>query len=406
MSAESHTADVPMQPRQILAVVLCIALTGLDGYDVLAISFAAPGIAAEWGINKAVLGVVLSIELFGMAAGSALLGTLADRVGRKPTILACLCVMTLGMFAASWAQTIAFLAAARLLTGLGIGGMLAASSAIVAEVSNNRRRNLNLSLNIAGYPSGAIVGGSVASFLLAHDHNWRVVFQVGAMATLVSLPLAAILLQEQSAFLQSRTRTPLKLLFSRELAPATLLLTGAYFAQIMVFYFVQKWIPKILVDMGHTPAEAGAVLVAANIGCLLGAIGIGISSQLFRFVPLMLGAMVCGFCCVAAIGLGSWDLRQMAVVCLVAGFFVNAAVVGLYPVMARTFPAQARGSGIGFAIGIGRGGAALGPMAAGALFTLGYGLGAVALVMGSGALIAAVILIALTRWPAVGTAPH
>ena len=100
MSADSHTADEPMHRRQILAVVLCIALTGLDGYDVLAISFAAPGIAAEWGINKAVLGVVLSIELFGMAAGSALLGTIADRIGRKPTILACLCVMTAGMFAA------------------------------------------------------------------------------------------------------------------------------------------------------------------------------------------------------------------------------------------------------------------------------------------------------------------
>jgi MFS family permease len=109
----------------------------------------------------------------------------------------------------------------------------------------------------------------------------------------------------------------------------------------------------------------------------------------------MLGAMVCAFCCVAAIGMASWNLQQMAVICFVAGLFVNAAVVGLYPVMAQTFPAQVRGSGIGFAIGVGRGGAALGPMAAGALFTLGYGLGLVSLVMGIGALIAAVFLILL-----------
>jgi MFS family permease len=387
-----------MHWRQVLAVVLCIALTGLDGFDVLAISFAAPGIAAEWGINRAMLGVVLSIELFGMAAGSALLGTLADRVGRKPTIVLCLCVMTGGMFAASMAQSIPFLAGARLLTGLGIGGMLASSSAIVAEVSNSRRRNLNLSLNIAGYPGGAILGGSVASYLLARDNNWRAVFQFGAFATSIALPLALLLLQEPKSFLQAKTQAtqaPLKQLFSHELAPKTLLLTGAYFAQIMVFYFVQKWIPKILVDMGHTPAEAGAVLVAANIGCLLGAVAIGVCSQLFRFVPLMLGAMVCAFCCVAAIGMGSWTLHQMAVICFVAGLFVNAAVVGLYPVMAQTFPAQVRGSGIGFSIGVGRGGAALGPMAAGALFTLGYGLGLVSLVMGSGALIAAVFLILL-----------
>jgi len=214
---------------------------------------------------------------------------------------------------------------------------------------------------------------------------------------LVALPLAAMLLQEPAGFHRNRSRAPLKQLFSPELAPATLLLTGAYFAQIMVFYFVQKWIPKILVDLGHTQAEAGAVLVAANFGCLLGAVGIGVCSQFFRFIPAMLIAMVCGFCCVAAIGLGSWNLRQMALVCFVAGLFINAGVVGLYPVMARTFPAQVRGSGIGFAIGIGRGGAALGPMAAGALFTLGYGLGVVSLVMGAGALIAAVILVALTR---------
>jgi MFS family permease len=387
--------DGPMHWRQVLAVVLCVALTGLDGFDVLAISFAAPGIAAEWGINRAMLGVVLSIELFGMAAGSALLGTIADRVGRKPTIVVCLCIMTGGMFAASMARSIPFLAGARLFTGLGIGGMLASSSAIVAEVSNSRRRNLNLSLNIAGYPGGAILGGTVASYLLARNNNWRAVFQFGAFATLVALPLALFLLQEPKGFLQARTRAPLKQLFSRELAPATLLLTGAYFAQIMVFYFVQKWIPKILVDMGHTPAEAGAVLVAANIGCLLGAVAIGVCSQLFRFVPLMLGAMVCAFCCVAAIGMASWNLQQMAVICFVAGLFVNAAVVGLYPVMAQTFPAQVRGSGIGFAIGVGRGGAALGPMAAGALFTLGYGLGLVSLVMGIGALIAAVFLILL-----------
>jgi MFS family permease len=387
--------DGPMHWRQVLAVVLCVALTGLDGFDVLAISFAAPGIAAEWGINRAMLGVVLSIELFGMAAGSALLGTIADRVGRKPTIVVCLCIMTGGMFAASMARSIPFLAGARLFTGLGIGGMLASSSAIVAEVSNSRRRNLNLSLNIAGYPGGAILGGTVASYLLARNNNWRAVFQFGAFATLVALPLALFLLQEPKGFLQARTRAPLKQLFSRELAPATLLLTGAYFAQIMVFYFVPKWIPKILVDMGHTPAEAGAVLVAANIGCLLGAVAIGVCSQLFRFVPLMLGAMVCAFCCVAAIGMASWNLQQMAVICFVAGLFVNAAVVGLYPVMAQTFPAQVRGSGIGFAIGVGRGGAALGPMAAGALFTLGYGLGLVSLVMGIGALIAAVFLILL-----------
>src|SRR6185312_7628274 len=149
---------------------------------------------------------------------------------------------------------------------------------------------------------------------------------------------------------------PVGELFSRQYAWATILLTATYFAQIMVFYFIQKWIPKIVVDMGHTAAEAGAVLVSANIGCLLGALAIGMASQRFRVNSLIVGAMTAAFFCVAAVGVVPWSLSQMAGVCFLAGFFINAAVVGLYPVMARTFPAEVRASGIGFAIGVGRGG--------------------------------------------------
>ena len=72
-------AAAPMHRLQIVVVALCIALNALDGFDVLAISFAAPGIAAEWGVDKATLGVVLSMELLGMAAGSVLMGIRAAR---------------------------------------------------------------------------------------------------------------------------------------------------------------------------------------------------------------------------------------------------------------------------------------------------------------------------------------
>ena len=62
----------------------------LDGFDVLSISFASPGIAKDWGLNQATLGWVLSMELVGMALGSVLLGGVADKIGRRPTILGCL----------------------------------------------------------------------------------------------------------------------------------------------------------------------------------------------------------------------------------------------------------------------------------------------------------------------------
>ena len=89
MSADPRTiiAESLMTRFQIVAVAITIGLNALDGFDVLAISFASPGIAAEWGIDRAALGIVLSMELIGMAVGSIFLGGVADRFGRRPTIL-------------------------------------------------------------------------------------------------------------------------------------------------------------------------------------------------------------------------------------------------------------------------------------------------------------------------------
>jgi MFS family permease len=396
----SPSDDQAMRWRQVVAVAVCIALNGLDGFDVLAISFGSPGIAAEWGINRATLGVVLSIELFGMAAGSVLLGNVADRFGRKPTVIGCLVMMAGGMFGAANASSIPMLAAVRLLTGLGIGGMLATTSAIVAEVSSERRRNLNLSLNIAGYPAGAILGGSVATFLLFHSGNWRAVFQFGGLASAIAVPLAVVLLPKlQSTRVEAPATLPLARLFGSGYAYATVLLTAAYLAQIMVFYYIQKWVPKIIVDMGHTAAEAGAVLVSANVGSLVGACLIGLAAQKYRVIPLIVGAMAAAFLCIVVFGLGDWSLQQLTLICAIAGVFVNAGVVGLYPLMGQVFPAELRATGIGFAIGVGRGGAALGPMAAGALFSSGYSLLAVSTIMGAGALVAAGVLLLLARIP-------
>ena len=91
-------AKSPMAFMQVFIVAITIGLNALDGFDVLSISFASPGIAAEWGINRAVLGFVLSAELFGMAIGSIFLGGIADKIGRRPTILGCLVLMATGMW--------------------------------------------------------------------------------------------------------------------------------------------------------------------------------------------------------------------------------------------------------------------------------------------------------------------
>ncbi|MGJ4803257.1 MFS transporter [Luteimonas sp. SDU82] len=418
----------PMSRLQIAVVALCVALNAVDGFDVLAISFAAPGIAAEWGIDRAMLGVVLSMELIGMALGSVLIGNLADRIGRRPVILGCLVAMTLGMFAAAWAQNVAMLSATRLFTGLGIGGMLSSTSAMVAEYSSDRRRSLNVVLNIAGYSAGAVVGGMIASLLLARTGEWRSVFLLGGAATLALLPLVYALMPESiesqiarrpPGALEGVNRTLRRLglapvaalppaeagtlrpsfsaLFSPAYAWPTVLLTVAYFAQIMAFYFIQKWTPKILVDMGFATPDAARVLVFVNLGCVVGAVAVGLASQRLRLQPLVVGAMVLSFATIASYGLLPRDLAWFSAVAVLAGFFTNASVVGLYPVLVRTFPALLRASGTGFVIGVGRGGSVVGPIAAGGLLAGGGALLLVSTAMGAGALVAATMLVLVGR---------
>lgn len=420
--------DAPMHWRQIVVVAICIALNALDGFDVLAISFAAPGIATEWGIDRAMLGVVLSMELIGMAVGSVLIGNLADRIGRRPTILACIVIMSIGMFAASISENITFLSLTRLLTGLGIGGMLSSTSAMVAEFSNTRRRNLNMALNIAGYSTGAILGGLVASSLLEITGEWRSVFLFGGIMTLIGLPLAWFMLPESIDSLLTRrphgalkkisntltrighapldelpappleqTKSSILALFTQNYARITILLTTAYFAQIMLFYYVVKWVPKIAVDMGYSPAEAGRVLVAANVGNLLSAVLIGIAAQKISLRPMVICAMVAGFVAIGVFGSGLSSLGALSVSVAAAAFFINAGVVGMYPIFANTFPTHLRASGIGFVIGIGRGGSAVGPIIAGSLFASGASLLTVSLTMGVGGLVAATMLFLLPR---------
>ncbi|MBT2246122.1 MFS transporter [Sphingobium sp. BHU LFT2] len=419
-------AREPMHYRQMLTVATATALNALDGFDVLSISFASPGIAHDWGITRAALGVVLSMELIGMGIGAFLLGNLADRIGRRPTILTCLVIMGSGMGLASIAGNVMMLSLFRLFTGLGIGGMLAATGAIVAECSNARRRNLAVAIMAGGYPVGAILGGSIASLLLAWTGRWQSVFEFGALVTLCFIPLVLRLVPETIAFLLHRRpanalerinrtmvrqgRAPLAelpppdpqvagpgiaQLFNPDVRALTILLTLVYFGHMLSFYFFVKWIPKIIVDMGFAAAAAGGVLVWANVGGMLGSLGISLLSQRFSVRRLVAIAMFGGAVAICVFGAWPRTLSELSIMACVGGIFTNGATAGLYAVIAQSFPARLRAGGTGLVIGVGRAGAALGPVLAGLLFTAGWSLGPVALMLACGTLIAGIILLTL-----------
>ncbi len=181
------------------------ASTPWTAFDVLSISFASPGIAKDWGLDKATLGWVLSMELVGMGLGSVLLGGVADKIGRRPTILGCLIAMAVGMFGASRAGGVPTLLVWRLLTGLGIGGMLASINAAAAELSSQRWRSLAVSLMVIGYPVGGVFGGMIVQRLLAGG-TWHDVFIFGGWVTAAFIPIVWFLLPESVAFLDRRRK--------------------------------------------------------------------------------------------------------------------------------------------------------------------------------------------------------
>lgn len=414
-----------MSPAQWGIVAVMVGLNALDGFDVLSISFASPGITQDWGIDRAALGIVLSMELLGMALGSLVLGGLADRIGRRATILGCLGIMATGMFGAASASGVMVLCAWRVLTGLGIGGMLAATNAAVAEAANARHRSLCVVLMAAGYPVGSVIGGSISAVLLTH-YGWRAVFVFGGVATLAFIPLVLWRAPESIAFLMHRRPTdalgkinatlkrmrqstvaalpapepmrpgaPILALFEPALAPLTTLLTLAYLTHIMTFYFILKWIPKIVVDMGFAPSAAAGVLVWASLGGACGSLLLGLLTARIRLLALTIVAMLASTVLVVVFGQGARDLAQLSLVAGMTGFCTNAGVVGLYALIARAFPTGVRATATGLVIGVGRGGSALAPALAGGLFAIGYGLPMVAVLMALGSAAGAAALIAL-----------
>ena len=422
-------SKVPMQWGQYRIIACCLALTAIDGFDMLAIGFAAPGIAAEWQIDAAMLGTVLAAELLGLAFGSILFGRLADELGRKPVIVGGVAVMAATMAGVALAGSIAQILWLRLATGLGIGAVLVGTNALAPEYASHQRRDTVVTSMALGFPIGSILGGLIASTLL-REYGWRSVFVFGASVTALFVPLAMVMLRESLEFLATRstpranesynrilaelnlppvlretgprnvpvsTGSGWRGLASRGLTRMTVLITAALFAHFMSAFFLLKWIPKMVSDMGFAPATAGTILVWASVGGLFGSVLLSIATLKRGPIGLVLVALSISTAGVAFFGQVPNLLPALAAVVFVANAGANAATIGIFAIAVRTFPADLRGAGLGIAMGLGRGGAALGPFVGGLLINSGLSAAAVTAAMAVGSFIAGGAIFAIGR---------
>lgn len=390
--------DGEMSRFQVRAIALCVVLNMLDGFDVLVMAFTASEVAREWGLSGARLGVLLSAGLFGMAAGSLFVAPWGDRIGRRALTLACLGVITAGLAASALARTPGQLAAMRVLTGIGVGGILASLNVITSEYASRRWRSTAISMQVTGYPIGATIGGTVAAFLIT-AYGWRSAFWFGAAASLAMIPVVVRSLPESLDFLLARRppgarerlntllvrmgrepvdalppapadeagANPLGRIFAGGSASATLLVWSAFFLVMFSFYFVTSWTPRLLVAAGLSTRQGITGGVLLNVGGIVGGSLFGYLASRVPLKSLASAYLAATAVCVALFGVYAASLRAAFPIALAIGVFLFGSMVGLYALTPPLYPAAVRTTGMGWAIGIGRIGAILAPVVAGVL---------------------------------------
>ena len=411
-----------MSPAQWMGVFMAVGLCALDGFDVLAITFAAPAIAKTWDIGKSQLGYVFSVGLLGMALGSFFIAPAADRIGRRPLVLVSLAMTVSGTFWTAYAGGLAALVMSRFLTGLGIGAMIAVIMPLAAEYANARRRDLAVSLVGIGFPAGGVIGGFAAAALLP-SYGWQSIFILGSACGVVMIAAVWLAMPEPAGYLIARPgpralervnaylrrcghgpvdalphapverATPVADLFREEMMRVTLSITAIYLLYFLTLFYVQNWLPTLIADLGFAASDAAQASAWLSIGGILGGLFLGWSSTRFGLKNVVLGLVFPASLLVALFGLVPADMTLLRIAAATIGFALQGGTAGIYAVISRSFPVRMRASGTGFAIGIGRLGSVASPIVASALFAAGLGPIGVCVAMAIPALIAALILI-------------
>ena len=410
-----------MSTYQWFIIGLACFLNALDGFDLVAMAFTSSAVAADFDLSGAQLGWLLSAALIGIGIGSLLLAPLADRHGRKKLILAALAIDLVGLTMTALSDSYAELLAWRVVTGIGVGGILACVTVVVSEFSNLRFRGLAIAIYSSGYGLGATLCGVLAAQAIP-TYGWRSVFVVGAVLTGASLVLTAVALPESVDYLRNRGRlddvravarrigkgadftvreggvdkrgVALAELFRGPFRALTIRLWIAFSLITAGFQFANQWTPKLLTEYGLSAQQGiiGGIMLSfgGTIGSLIyGALTTRIDARRLLIAFSLLSAVVLvGF--VTAAG---WPALMFALGVGV-GMLLNGCVTGMYTVTPQAYPAQLRTTGVGSAIGIARGGAVLAPIVVGYLLDAGWSPTAL--------YSAAAVIVALTAFALVG----
>ncbi|MEQ1887367.1 MAG: MFS transporter, partial [Bryobacteraceae bacterium] len=315
-------------------MVLCTICLIMDGFDVQAMGYVAPALIRDWQIPNSALGPVFSAALFGVLIGSLGTSMLADRIGRRPVLIGSALYFSALTLLTGRATTVNEMLLIRFLAGIGLGGIMPNTMALVGEYAPSRIRITAMVIVSNGFNAGAALGGFVAAWLIP-AFGWRSVFLFGGLIPLVIAALMFFLLPESLQFLVVRKKSPVLIgkwlkrvdpnapvgegveytareeskqgvpaayLFREGRATVTLLMWVMNFTNLLNLYFLSSWIPTVVRDLGFSTQTAVLAGATVQVGGTIGTFFIGWLTEKFGFVRILVPTFLMACISISFIG--------------------------------------------------------------------------------------------------------
>jgi AAHS family 4-hydroxybenzoate transporter-like MFS transporter len=375
-------------------------LTLFDGYDTFNPAYVIHYVAGPWGLKGGQAGLLISSGLIGFLIGSAVHGLVADRLGRRGTLLGGLWITSIfTVLTALFADSFASFCALRVLTGLGLGVLLPLATTYINELAPRRVANTFALWGVAlGWALGGTIAGLVGVFATP-ALGWKALYWVGAFSFLL-LPFLHAQLPESPKFLVLSNRSDeIRALLSRlrperaalyatsaisvaraqQVAnPVAVLVSARYrrttfaiwlsaFLSLFCIFGLTGWIPTVMMQRGETFSASFGFGAVMQIMSFLGGLVLGhLIDRNGRSRGLLgLWWAVGGLAVLMLVVLNTHLVNVTAVA--LAGFCIIGAQFVLNNFTAVSYETGVRATAVGMELAIARVGAILGPLVAGTL---------------------------------------
>nr|WSY49246.1 aromatic acid/H+ symport family MFS transporter [Streptomyces sp. NBC_00886] len=403
-SSPSSSAPPALSARAsrlaLLVIGLCWLAVLFDGLDMFIYGSVLPHLleTKTFGLTPDQAGDLGSYATFGMLVGALTAGTVADRIGRKQLMIACVTLFSLASGICAVSGSVEVFGLGRTLAGVGLGGLLPTAISMVSDYAPRGRTAITIGMLMTAHHAGGILSAYVAKWLV-DPVGWRAAFWV-CVLPLVFVPVLLKFLPESLSFLVAKGRTDeahtLAERFEVELPAATgkktaadrrdallalfrggewiqtLLYWLASFGGLLLVYGVATWLPTLMRAEGYELANALTFVVVFNLGGIVGMLAAGRAAD--RFGAPRISAIWFALTAVGVFLLGVHMAQAVTMlVVFLTGVFLNSAQTMIYATVSIRSTPDNRATAVGWTSGMGRFGAVFGPWLGGRLLASGNG---------------------------------